>query len=104
MPMALPTPLSDAVRTCSSVIVESTAEMEERYPDLAAAAPHSDYGAWMAVPLCVEEFAIGVIGLSFSTDQPVSAVDRSFVAALAAQCTYALERARLYERGPNGST
>jgi signal transduction histidine kinase len=96
-PLRSEVPLSDAVRTREVILAESPERLVERYPRFAAPLLRSQYKAWVAVPLLVEDRVLGAMGLSFGEARTFSEDDRGFMLALARQCAQALERARLYD-------
>jgi PAS domain S-box-containing protein len=91
------TPLSRAVRTREPVFVGSLEELAEMFPALAAAGLATTNHALVAYPLLSGDDVIGAIGLSYVTEQDFPEDDRSYLLALAQQCSQAMERARLYE-------
>lgn len=95
-PMSIPVPLTDTVRSGQPIFVESPAELEARYPALARHRV-SNYQAFVALPLSIEDNIIGGIGLSFVEPRSFSLEEQVFMLTLARQCAQALERARLYE-------
>lgn len=96
-PLAIPTPMSDAVRTQELVLIGSREEWEARYPHMTEAQANSHSVAAAVIPLVVEGKIFGGLGLSFDTPQTFDTDDRAFLLAMAQQCAQALERARLYE-------
>ncbi len=54
--------------------------------------------SWAALPLIVDDEAIGGMGLSFTTGAPFTSSEREFANALANHCAQALQRALLTER------
>jgi nitrate/nitrite-specific signal transduction histidine kinase len=93
-PLSASVPVAEAVRTGTSIYVESQEKLAELYPELY---PTSKYRASVSLPLVVEDKTIGGIGLSFAEAQSFSEEDRSFLLSLARLCAQALERAHLYE-------
>jgi GAF domain-containing protein/anti-sigma regulatory factor (Ser/Thr protein kinase) len=89
-------PASEALRSGDLVLLETVAERNRRYPEIAATPPYHDH-ALACVPLLFEGRAFGVISLSFGETRVFAPEDRSFLVALGAQCAQALDRARLYE-------
>ncbi|HET7087730.1 MAG TPA: GAF domain-containing protein [Anaerolineae bacterium] len=94
-PASAASPIGHAVQIGEPVFLESREQALAQYPrfELDITSGHS---AWAAIPLLVEDRAIGTIGLSFSEVRTFSAEDREFLMALSGQCAQALERARLY--------
>jgi serine phosphatase RsbU (regulator of sigma subunit) len=100
LPVDLPTPTTEALRTGRPVYVGTAAE-------LAAWLPHehmrtwlqmSGERAWAVVPLLVGGLPVGALRLSFGSERTLVYEERVFLEALAGQCALAVERARLYER------
>lgn len=95
IPTTTPSPLADAVRLAQPVLVTSLSEMQTRYHHLS---PEIRPGhlAWAAIPLLLDDRAIGAIGLTFAETRDFNPEELEFMLALAGQCAQALERARLY--------
>jgi len=55
------------------------------------------YPAEVAIPLIVDDSAIGALGMRFSEPPTFSPDERATILTLAAQCSQALDRARLYQ-------
>lgn len=96
VPIDAPLPLADAVRTGTPVLLGSR-EAYTRYPGFTDLPAWRENRATVALPLIVEERAIGALGISFPGPREFSEHDRAFLKTLAQQCSQALERARLYE-------
>jgi PAS domain S-box-containing protein len=87
---------AEVARSGEPVWLQSQAAAAERYPSLARArAPHA-LEALAVVPLRFEGRVLGVLGLSFDTEQVFEQADRALLMALAGAAAQALERARLY--------
>ncbi len=98
IPLAAPVPLAEAVRTKAPLWFASLAELAARYPPLAAmVSGFSAVHPLTAIPLLVDERAVGVLGLAFPDARAFDAEDQALMLTLAGQCAQALERARLYE-------
>jgi PAS domain S-box-containing protein len=89
-------PLAEAVVKREAVWVESRAELQARYPAVAAQAD-DDHRALACLPLAADGRALGVLGLSFDQERRFGVADHAYMIALAQLCAQALERARLYE-------
>lgn len=96
-PLAIPTPLSDAVRTQELVLVASRDEWDARYPHMAATQARSRTAAAAVIPLVAAGKILGGLGLSFDAPRTFDADDRAFMLAMREQCIQALERSHLYE-------
>jgi PAS domain S-box-containing protein len=94
LPMTMSTPLTDAIRTQSAVVVPSPEEWRLRYPALAPDRIGTQSRALAAVPLRGSRI-VGAIGLSFRNAGDLSSRDSTFAALLARQTAQALERAQL---------
>ncbi len=91
-------PLSDVVLgRAESLLIESFAQWEERYAEMAPAARESGYPALVAVPIVAGATPVGALSFSFAEARSFDEGMRTFVRALAGHCATALERARLYE-------
>ena len=96
VPMAAPMPLTDAVRAREAAFYETHEAVLTRYAHLADARHPLDH-ALAAVPLVVDDRALGAMGLVFRAPRSFSDEDRRFITTLAHHCAQALERARLFE-------
>jgi PAS domain S-box-containing protein len=97
LPVSLPVPLAEAVRTGEPVFLESLEALSARYPHHALIPSITGSRAFVCVPLLVEGRPVGAIGLSFSDSREFSEEERALALALGQQCAGAIVRARLYE-------
>ena len=86
-------PAAVALRTGQAVWIESRAERDTRYPELAAL--EATTVALCAVPLEVQGRRLGAVRFSFREARLFGEDEKQFVLALAAQIAQALERAEL---------
>jgi PAS domain S-box-containing protein len=96
IPLDLPIPTTEVVRSGTPIWLESLEERARRYPELARTPTRAE-GASAAIPLLVHGRAIGMVGLSFAEPRPFDIAERNFILALVQQCAQAIERARLFE-------
>jgi PAS domain S-box-containing protein len=96
-PADLPTPAGEAIRTGNVVIVDSPADLAERFPLAARSSTGRPIGPTVALPILVDERPIGVLAFTFDVDHRLGEDDPLLFMALGRQCGQALERARLYE-------
>ena len=96
-PLSAPVPLAYVTRTGDSVFLESAADWEAQFPELATLAAGVGHAANAIVPLIVERKPVGALGIAFRTERRLDAQDRELADILARQCALALERARLFE-------
>jgi signal transduction histidine kinase len=89
-------PRADAVVARVAAWLESPGELEARDPGLPARGAPSQ-GAWAAVPLVVNERAVGLLELSFRTPRRFDPRERAYLAAIADACARALDAVRLRE-------
>jgi PAS domain S-box-containing protein len=94
MPITMPTPLTDAIRTQTTVVVASPEEWRARYPALVPDRVGTQSRALAAIPLRGSRI-VGAIGLSFRDSRDLSSRDSTFAALLGRQAAQALERAQL---------
>ncbi len=94
LPMTMATPLTDAIRTETTVVVSSPAEWLARYPALVPDRIGTESRALAAIPLRGSRI-VGAIGLSFRAPRDLSSRDSTFAALLGRQAAQALERAQL---------
>lgn len=96
-PLALATPLTDAVRTKQPMWEETLEERVARYPHLAEMYAQAKYPIWISLPLIVEGRSVGGITITFAQLPQLQPEDRAFMLSLAQQCAQAIARAQLYE-------
>jgi PAS domain S-box-containing protein len=96
-PVGAPLPLSDAVRTGESIVLETRDEVVRRYPSLREANARAHTHSWIALPLRAGDTTLGGMALGFETERRFTDADRGFVETLARLCGQALLRARLYD-------
>ena len=86
-------PAAVALRTGTPVWLESRAERDERFPELAGL--EASTVALCAVPLQVQGRSLGALRFSFNTPRLFDEEERRFVLTLAAQTAQALDRAQI---------
>jgi PAS domain S-box-containing protein len=96
-PADLPTPAGEAIRTGDVVVVDSYADLAERFPLVARSSSGRLIGPTVALPLLVDERPIGALAFTFDQGHRLGEDDPLLFKALGRQCGQALERARLYE-------
>lgn len=89
-------PAAAAMRSGETIWLESRAERDERFPDLAGL--EAATVSMCAVPLIVEGRHLGALRFSFPEARLFDVTERSFVEAMAAQTAQALDRAQLYRQ------
>ncbi|MEO7371133.1 MAG: GAF domain-containing protein, partial [Ilumatobacteraceae bacterium] len=93
-PVSANFPASDVVRTRAPIYLHSPQERGLRYP---AFAETGGDGASAMLPLLLRDEVLGAIVFGFEGPRDFDDADRLFLAALAAQCAIALDRARMYD-------
>lgn len=88
--------LSEVVSPRAIFALESL-QSQPQHAQLAALMRTHGYAAFAAIPLLIEQRAIGVLTFHYRTARTFNAEDHAFMTALGQQCTQALERTRLYE-------
>lgn len=96
VPLEHPVPLAEAARTQTPLWFNSRAALTSRYPAITRV-PDLETEAFAALPLTVNERAIGALALSFAAGRDFTVDDQAFMMSLAQHCAQALERARLFE-------
>ena len=96
-PPRLEVPLREAFERREPAWIESAADFAIRHPALVEPGTPIAEGAWAAVPLLIQERALGVLGIAFARPRRFDPDERAFILALAQQCAQAIDRARLYE-------
>jgi GAF domain-containing protein len=97
LPLGARAPHTDAFAQGAPIWLDDPAAIRAAYPELESGRARRGEGAWVAVPLRMEDRSVGVLALTFPEGLHVDEEDRSFVLALAQQAAQALERARLFE-------
>lgn len=94
MPAHKPGPIPDAVRTNSTIVVESDSAHRARY---SGPRQINGEGALVAAPLRVGGRAVGGVAIGFSDVGYPSEYERQFIEILAELCSAAIDRARRYD-------
>ncbi|HLL83503.1 MAG TPA: ATP-binding protein, partial [Longimicrobium sp.] len=97
VPLEMPIPATDVVRSGEPQWIEGKDALLARYPHLASAQAASGNQAWATLPLPGPKGPIGSFALTFREARHVREAEKSFLRALAQQASMALERARLYD-------
>jgi PAS domain S-box-containing protein len=92
-----PAPLSEALRLREPLIIRTSEELAERYPEFTRAAAPG--GPAVVVPLLYEDHPVGGMYFRFTSETAVVDADKPYLLALGRQVAAALERARLYDNG-----
>ena len=96
LPLDLPTPATDVVRTGEAVFIEDPAEYEARYgASITSRGIAVQPRSVAAVPLDLEGRRFGVLGFSWDSRHQLAEDRQAFIAAIARLGAAALERARL---------
>jgi PAS domain S-box-containing protein len=96
LPLDASTPAGYAVLSGTPVYVGSTAEAQERFPQMFRVPSTLSQQAWAAVPLRAGGVVIGALGVGFGEEREFPASERRFLETVADQCALAVERTRLY--------
>ena len=95
--LAADIPLAEAVRSGRMLTLESMAERQARYPQLASLMRADRFAAVVCLPLSIEQRTLGGLALSFRADHHFTPADLHLMDSLAQLSAQALERTRLYE-------
>jgi len=95
-PLSAPVPLAYVARTGESIFLESEADWQAHFPELAELAAGVGHAANAVLPLVIERKPVGALGIAFRTARRLDTEDRALAEILARQCALALERARLF--------
>jgi serine phosphatase RsbU (regulator of sigma subunit) len=98
VPVSARTPMTDCVRSGAPVVVVSAGEQTRGIPPLPGMPAGTGPTLVAALPLAVTGRRLGALLLGFSDRVTVGEDDMHLVEAIAAQCSQALDRARLIER------
>jgi serine phosphatase RsbU (regulator of sigma subunit)/anti-sigma regulatory factor (Ser/Thr protein kinase) len=96
VPFDAPLPICDAVRAREPVLVAAAGRAPDADPDAVSAAAGATT-AFVVVPLLLDDRAVGALSVTWSAAVEYGTADGEFLAAVAAQCAQALDRARLYD-------
>lgn len=89
-----PLPAATALRTATSIWLESQEERDSQFPEMRGFEPSTI--AMCAIPLVVGDRSIGALRFSFDSVKLFDDVERAFVIALAAQTAQTLQRTEQY--------
>jgi len=92
-PLSADVPASEATRERRPVVVQSRAEIEQRYPALVGELPRDE--SLVCVPLVVGAHSLGALCLSFDRSYVVDDEAVDLLVAIGRQCALAIERAHL---------
>jgi PAS domain S-box-containing protein len=98
LPLAVPSPTTDAVRTHQAVHVGDRQEAEVRYPNLADARVRQGIAASLALPLLSGPRCVGGLLVTFSQPRVFSDDELQFAEDVADRCAAGIARALLYQR------
>lgn len=92
--VSMKTPLADAIRLNNPLYIETG--VSENYPHMSHLV---EYGivSFAVIPLKISESIIGALGFGFDTQQSFDESSRSFMEAMARQCSQAIHRSKLFE-------
>lgn len=96
-PLSHKTPMSDAIQTKQGLWIGSHEEYAVQYPTLAEMRRGFGNEAVVALPLIVDDRAVGGLAFSFVEKREFLLEERGFLLALAQQCAQGLERVRAAE-------
>jgi signal transduction histidine kinase len=97
-PVAVRTPMTDAVREGRSIWIGSVDALAAAYGEgRRELARRVGEGAWAAIPFVSDGRVVGGLGLGFARAQEFTEEERSFAVILAQLCEQALDRARLFD-------
>ncbi|MCU0495253.1 MAG: ATP-binding protein [Chloroflexaceae bacterium] len=96
LPLALPNPLTDAVRTGEAVWLENREALLQHYPTLVDLPSSLPMQACAALPVRINERLIGAISICYAEPRQFGVEESDMLFTLARLCGQALEVARLY--------
>ncbi|HIK06819.1 MAG TPA: PAS domain-containing protein [Trichormus sp. M33_DOE_039] len=100
-PITANVPIAVAAKTGKPIFLENVAALVSQYPAIANVPSLTGNCAFACIPLVVEQQTIGVLGLSFATEQNFTPENQRFLLTLAQQAAQAIARAQLYEAEKN---
>ncbi len=87
---------ADAVRSGRPIMIRTSAEYAENYPDTVRWSILSGAESTVGWPLTVGGNPVGILLLAWSESQPLDTAQQSFISAVATMVSQALVRARIY--------
>ena len=93
IPLSVPVPLTDVLRSGEPMYLESQAQMSDRYPQLEPDVSGSGHHRWAAVPLRSPTGSRGAIGLAWGSETAFTDAERLYMQSLANLGGEALRRA-----------
>lgn len=96
IPLEMPLPITEAVRTGQVVVCGSLAERDVRYPALARAPRYNE--ALAAIPLKTGKGVLGAMGVSFLLPRGFTSTEQDLFRLVGRLCAQALERAQAQSR------
>ena len=97
LPLDLPVPGTDAVRSREILTIVDQDEFAARYPGLGDAIRRLGMHTTMQIPLVKGETVVGIVFLAFDHRRPLHADERDFLNTVGPIIAQALDRARLFE-------
>ena len=97
LPLDVPTPSTDAIRTGEFVWCATPEEIRARYPHMEALRASNELAAWGAVPFTFEDQVTGALAIGFASPHALRPDEREFLQAAGQLAGQAFERARLYD-------
>lgn len=96
VPLRRGRPMSDCVLTGEPIWLEDAEQWRARYREMAPIGVSEGHQACACLPLRVEDRDLGAVVFSFYRPRAFDPAEREFLVAVAALCSQALDRARLY--------
>ena len=97
LPLDVPTPSTDAIRTGEFVWCATPEEIQARYPHMEALRASNGLSAWGAVPFTFEDQVTGALAIGFAAPHALRPDEREFLHAAGQLAGQAFERVRLYD-------
>ena len=97
LPLSGPSPLARVARSGEPVFLESRDDWERDFPEMLPLIERSGRQSSIVVPLSVEGRPSGALALDFEKPRQFPLEDRALAMTLGRLCSFALERARLFE-------
>jgi K+-sensing histidine kinase KdpD len=104
IPIELKLPVTDALRQRVPICLSTFDDWRREYPELVLVMERHQLPALLAMPLLLDDRALGGLVFAFAAPRRFDADDIAFLAAISQQCAQALERADLYASERNART
>lgn len=97
VPLSVRLPLTEAMLTARPIWLDSLGAFQHSFDDVMPAMRALGLQSFASIPIVLDGYAVGCIGLGFNRSASLSEEEKDFLEALANQASLSVERANLYE-------